>query len=345
MAECSEDFREYREEILDHLEHMEKKSRPDLDMIMAQPEINWGYRNSVLEFMLESHTSLDLSPETLFLAVSILDRYSSKRVVLLKHFQLVGITSLWIASKYVEQKKKILTLQEIRHTCCNLYSEQMVQQMELHILNSLSWEVGHGPTPDFYIDFYLRHSPEIETRSVKIMSLYLCECWLFQECYFEMTPEQIARTCIELSRYLMCGSQLTDEGAAYILFEAGATPSKTIVKRYTGVYEFILRFKQQQQQQMHHTQHDDDYEDDEEDYDVEYHHPEAYTVRENGYYTPPDTDEEDDEVERVWVHTQQSQQPLYHHNSKPVIIEESTTQSKEGISKNSNVIYDGMIVY
>ena len=41
-----------------------------------------------------------MRPETLFITVNIIDRYLSKEIVRLSKFQLLGITALWIASKF-----------------------------------------------------------------------------------------------------------------------------------------------------------------------------------------------------------------------------------------------------
>ena len=43
-----------------------------------------------------------MRPETLFITVNIIDRYLSKEIVRLSKFQLLGITALWIASKFQE---------------------------------------------------------------------------------------------------------------------------------------------------------------------------------------------------------------------------------------------------
>ena len=52
-----------------------------------QPELQWHMRGHLLDFLLEIHLHFRLRPETLYLTLSILDRYVSRRIVYKKHYQ------------------------------------------------------------------------------------------------------------------------------------------------------------------------------------------------------------------------------------------------------------------
>jgi cyclin B len=52
--------------------------------------------------ILQVHLIYELMPETLYLTVNIIDRYLSIRSVTRKELQLVGISAMFIASKYEE---------------------------------------------------------------------------------------------------------------------------------------------------------------------------------------------------------------------------------------------------
>ena len=62
-------------------------------------------RPYLVDFLIEAHAAFQLLPETLFLAVNLLDRYCSKRVVYKRHYQLVGCAALLIAAKYGDRKE------------------------------------------------------------------------------------------------------------------------------------------------------------------------------------------------------------------------------------------------
>ena len=67
-----------------------------------QKELKWKMRAILVDWIIEVHTKFRLLPETLFLAVNIIDRFLSLRVVSLVKLQLVGVTALFIASKFEE---------------------------------------------------------------------------------------------------------------------------------------------------------------------------------------------------------------------------------------------------
>ena len=59
-------------------------------------------RATLISWLVEVHLKFKLMPETLYIAVNILDRYCEKQVVSREDFQLVGVTALFIAAKYEE---------------------------------------------------------------------------------------------------------------------------------------------------------------------------------------------------------------------------------------------------
>lgn len=67
-----------------------------------QKDLHWKMRGILVDWLVEVHQKFRLLPETLFLAVNIIDRFLSLRVCSLPKLQLVGITALFIASKYEE---------------------------------------------------------------------------------------------------------------------------------------------------------------------------------------------------------------------------------------------------
>lgn len=59
-------------------------------------------RAILIDWLIDVHLKYKLVPETLFVAVSIIDRYLEKTHILRSKLQLVGITALFIACKYEE---------------------------------------------------------------------------------------------------------------------------------------------------------------------------------------------------------------------------------------------------
>ena len=75
---------------------------PNADYMEGQTEINWQMRQTLVDWLLQVHLRYHLLPETLWIAVNIVDRFLTKRVVSLMKLQLVGVAAMFIAAKYEE---------------------------------------------------------------------------------------------------------------------------------------------------------------------------------------------------------------------------------------------------
>ena len=76
-----------------------------------------------------------LLPETLFLAVNIIDRFLTKRVVSLVKLQLVGVTAMFIAAKYEEIVGPVI--EEYEKTISAMEAELKLNRAALRHTNDL----------------------------------------------------------------------------------------------------------------------------------------------------------------------------------------------------------------
>ena len=141
---------EYREEIMEYMLDMEKRTMSSSAAMDMQPELQWDMRPCLVDFLIEVHLQFRLRPETLYLALNIVDRYVSKRVVYKKHYQLVGCSALWIAAKFEDAKDRVPTVQDLHTMCRGTYDESAFIQMEGHVLATIQWTVGH-PTAEAWL--------------------------------------------------------------------------------------------------------------------------------------------------------------------------------------------------
>lgn len=70
--------------------------------MVKQPDINVKMRGILVDWLIEVHRKFELMPETLYLTINIVDRFLSEKAVSRRELQLVGISSMLIASKYEE---------------------------------------------------------------------------------------------------------------------------------------------------------------------------------------------------------------------------------------------------
>ncbi|KAJ5805514.1 uncharacterized protein N7503_003116 [Penicillium pulvis] len=191
---------ELRDDVLSHMMEMDSQTLPDVESIDIQTEIQWFMRPYLLDFLIEAHTAFQLLPSTLFLAINLLDRYCSKRVVYKRHYQLVGCAALLIAAKYNDKKDRVPTVKELKSMCCSLYDDDMFIQMEWHVLQTLGWTIGH-PTVDSFLQIAVLdepYDPEVEH-----MALYILEIALFHRDFVSKPSSELARAALALSRCVL----------------------------------------------------------------------------------------------------------------------------------------------
>lgn len=70
--------------------------------MQTQTEINEKMRSILVDWLVDVHVKFDLSPETLYLTINIIDRFLSLKTIPRRELQLLGVSALLIASKYEE---------------------------------------------------------------------------------------------------------------------------------------------------------------------------------------------------------------------------------------------------
>ena len=223
----------------------------DVESIDIQTEIQWFMRPYLLDFLIEAHAAFQLLPTTLFLAINLLDRYCSKRVVYKRHYQLVGCAALLIAAKYGDKKDCVPTIKELKSMCCSLYDDDMFVQMEWHVLQTLGWVVGH-PTVDSFLQIAVMDSPQ--DREVEHMALYVLEIALFHREFVSKRSSDLARASLALSRCILGHPQPrnTEWAAQYDpltlvgLSQQLHQPSQVLYRKYSsGHFSRVSRLLEQ----------------------------------------------------------------------------------------------------
>lgn len=235
---------EYRDEIQDYMYMMERHTISSITSMDQQPEIRWHMRPCLVDFLVEIHFTFRLRPETLYLTLNIIDRYVSRRIVYVKHYQLVGCAALWIAAKFEDAKDKVPTVAELAQICRDTYDESAFIQMEGHVLSTIQWTLGH-PTAEAWLRL-LCVGPSMEELKVQHVARFLMEITLFYREFVEYPPSSIALGALTLARHV-CGKsrrslEETEEALAIVdlldarLAEHVDDLSETLVKKYSYAF-------------------------------------------------------------------------------------------------------------
>jgi cyclin B len=165
-----------------------------LDELMVNPlsihnqiEINEKMRAILVDWIIELHYKFNLTTETLFLTVNLIDRYISVKQVLRTKLQLVGIASLFIACKYEE----ILCpdLKDFVYMTGKTFNKEEILSTEKEILISLNFEITLPTSFRFFEIISLNFNfNEIEFTYGK----YLLEYYLIDSRLNKYSPSLIA---------------------------------------------------------------------------------------------------------------------------------------------------------
>mmetsp|Transcript_40928 Transcript_40928/g.85992 ORF Transcript_40928/g.85992 Transcript_40928/m.85992 type:complete len:291 (+) Transcript_40928:135-1007(+) len=150
-----------QEETIHCFNYFERKACKDIDA---------SSRKSMVEWCQQVQNSLNMSPETAWIAVSLFDRYLSsgkgKSHQALQDrykFQLAAITSFYTAVKINETVKlDAVTLAEL---CRGFYAASDIVSMEEDILFALNWRVS-CPTPMDFAREMIEFLPEKARNSI-----------------------------------------------------------------------------------------------------------------------------------------------------------------------------------
>ncbi|TPX37369.1 hypothetical protein SeMB42_g06911 [Synchytrium endobioticum] len=194
------EFEQYGVEIAQFSKELEEQTAARPNYMDEQPEVTWKMRKTLILWLIEVHSEYDLRQETLFLAVNILDRFCSLRKVPRNQYQLLGVTSLWVAAKYEENHGRVPTLRQLVSICCNSYPDREFIQMELVILNELKFVLGH-PTAEFFLKANCRFMNCVEPQS-RALARYLLEFTLVHKQFLVFRPSLLATSCIILAELI-----------------------------------------------------------------------------------------------------------------------------------------------
>ncbi|ROW01670.1 hypothetical protein VSDG_02211 [Cytospora chrysosperma] len=189
---------EYVHEIFDYLLTIEPSSLPNPDYMDHQDELEWKTRSILVDWLIEVHTRFHLLPETLFLAINIIDRFLSEKVVQLDRVQLVGITAMFIASKYEEVLSPHVG--NFKHVADNGFSESEILSAERFILQTLQYDLSYPNPMNFLRRISKADNYDIQTRTV---AKYLLEISVVDHRFMSYRPSHIAATAMYLARLIL----------------------------------------------------------------------------------------------------------------------------------------------
>uniref|UniRef100_A0A671KZY4 Cyclin-like domain-containing protein n=1 Tax=Sinocyclocheilus anshuiensis TaxID=1608454 RepID=A0A671KZY4_9TELE len=196
-------------------------------------------RSKLVSWLIAVRRQLKLSFESCCLAVNIMDRFLITTSVAADCFQLLGVTSLLIATKQVEVYSPRIT--QLLSLCCNSFSREQLCNLECLILLRLHFRLA-APTHAFFLDYFTSRTTGYQTdgamdkmvttqdrnawkepqKKWKWLACKVCELSLADYTFNKYMPSVIVLCAVKLAKDLLKthSAQPTDNKAEYATFEA-----------------------------------------------------------------------------------------------------------------------------
>ncbi|KAH1065553.1 hypothetical protein J1N35_030540 [Gossypium stocksii] len=196
----------YVSDIYEYLRQMEAdpKRRPLPDYIeKVQKDVSTNMRGILVDWLVEVAEEYKLVSDTLYITVSYIDRYLSLNALNRQRLQLLGVSSMLIASKYEEINPP--NVEDFCYITDNTYRKDEVVKMEADILKSLKFELGN-PTVKTFLRRFTRVAPEDykdSTLQLECLGCYLAELSLLDYGCVKFLPSMVAASVIFLARFII----------------------------------------------------------------------------------------------------------------------------------------------
>lgn len=148
-------------------------------------------RAILIDWLVDVHVKFKLKDETLYLTVSLIDRYLSKAGVTRMRLQLVGVAALFIACKYEEIYPP--QLKDFVYITDNAYVKLDVLEMEGLILKELNFNITNPSSYDFLQN--LGMSMDVKNR---LLAQYIIELALVEYKFVHYKPSHLAASAVYL---------------------------------------------------------------------------------------------------------------------------------------------------
>ncbi|KAJ2746522.1 G2/mitotic-specific cyclin [Coemansia sp. BCRC 34301] len=189
---------EYIEDIIEYLRKREVVTLPEPTYMDNQRRLTWDMRCVLVNWMIQTHYQLRMLPETLFLAVNIVDRFLTKRQVAMSKFQLVGATALMLACKYEETSTP--HIDDFVYLSGSIYTPKEILQTEVFLLTVLDFDMSFPNPMTFLRRVSKAEDYNMQTRTV---AKYLMEVSLVDHRLIKFTPSCIAAASIYAGRRML----------------------------------------------------------------------------------------------------------------------------------------------
>ncbi|XP_018429984.1 PREDICTED: G2/mitotic-specific cyclin-B1-like [Nanorana parkeri] len=203
---------EYVKDIYCYLRSLEDSMAIRPNYLQGQ-EVTGNMRAILIDWLVQVQMKFRLLQETMFMSVGIIDRFLQAHPVPKNQLQLVGVTAMFLASKYEEMYPP--EIGDFTFVTDHTYTKAQIREMEMKILRVLKFGIGR-PLPLHF----LRRASKIGEVTAEQHSLakYLMELVMVDYEMVHYPPSQIAAAASRLSMKVFNGGDWTPTLQHYTLY-------------------------------------------------------------------------------------------------------------------------------
>ncbi|XP_071774861.2 G2/mitotic-specific cyclin-B1 [Centroberyx gerrardi] len=184
---------EYVKDIYKYLRQLEVDQGVRSQYLQGR-EVTGNMRAILIDWLVQVNMKYSLLQETMYMTVAIIDRFLQDQPVPKKQLQLVGVTAMFIASKYEEMYPPEIS--DFAYVTDRAYTTAQIRDMETKILKVLNFGLGR-PLP---LQFLRRASKVYEvTAEQHTLAKYFLELTMVDYEMVHIPPSQVASAALALT--------------------------------------------------------------------------------------------------------------------------------------------------
>nr|XP_015798950.2 G2/mitotic-specific cyclin-B1 [Nothobranchius furzeri] len=181
---------EYVKDIYKYLRQLEVEQNVRPTYLQGQ-EVTGNMRAILIDWLVQVSLKFRLLQETMYMTVGIIDRFLQDHPVPKKQLQLVGVTAMFLASKYEEMYPPEIS--DFAYVTDRAYTTAQIRDMEMTILRELKFQLGR-PLP---LQFLRRASKIYEvTAEQHTLAKYVLELTMMDYEMVHFPPSMVASAAL-----------------------------------------------------------------------------------------------------------------------------------------------------
>lgn len=192
---------EYVKDIYKYLRQLEVEQNVRQNYLQGQ-EVTGNMRAILIDWLVQVNLKFRLLQETMYMTVGIIDRFLQDNPVPKKQLQLVGVTAMFLASKYEEMYPPEIS--DFAYVTDKAYTTAQIRDMEMTILRVLKFQLGR-PLP---LQFLRRASKIYEvTAEQHTLAKYLLELTMVDYDMVHLPPSMVASAALALTLKILAAGE------------------------------------------------------------------------------------------------------------------------------------------